>query len=85
MNTYDWSNTSKRRGWTYEDLGIADLESSAKERAGFPRYSVRVDGKTLYPKTRKALENLLADIITDEKVRAFRNGGKGVTIDFDNN
>lgn len=75
---------NNRKSWTFDELEVSTYETSKSVRGTFDRYSVLVDDQWYYPKTRKTLENLLSDIITDIKPRVFRNGGKGVTIDFDN-
>lgn len=73
-----------RKSWTFDELGISRYDSPRSLRGTFPRYSVRVDGQSHYPKTRKTLENLLSNIVTDTEPRVFPNAGFGVTIDFDN-
>lgn len=62
---------------------VASKEVSKQERGTYPRYSVVVDGETLYPKTPSQLAKVLDVISGAEKPRVFRNAGKGVTIDFD--
>lgn len=73
------------RKWTFEELGVSGHESPRSLRGTYPRYSLRVDDQWHYPKSRKSLEKLLEDIASKIPPRVFRNAGKGVTIDFDNN
>lgn len=73
-----------RKSWAFEELGVSRYESPRSLRGTYPRYSVRVDDQWHYPKSRKSLENLLSNIITEIEPRVFPNAGFGVTIDFDN-
>lgn len=54
-----------------------------KERAGFPRFILRVDGERITPATPAALARQLERIAPGCMARIFTNGGKGATIDFE--
>lgn len=75
---------SHRKIWTFEELAVSRYESARLLRGTFPKYTLRVDGQSYWLKSRKSLENLLANIISETEPRVFPNAGFGVTIDFDN-
>lgn len=60
-----------------------DNAGSEKERAGFPKYTVKIDGEIIELKSEKALTKTLSTVTPGARVRVFRNAAKGVTLDFD--
>ena len=56
---------------------------TAAERQGFERFSIIVDDQRFSTNSKKVLDKELQNIAPGSRCRAFRNGGKGVTINFD--
>jgi hypothetical protein len=55
----------------------------AKERQGFDRFTLRVDGEVLKTDRRDTLAKWLGQIRSGAKCSVFRNIGQGATLDFD--
>jgi hypothetical protein len=56
---------------------------SPKERQGFDRFTLRVDGQVLRTDRRDTLAKWMSSIVSGAKCSVFRNMGQGATIDFD--
>jgi len=57
----------------------------ARERQGFPRFRLQVDGHIATTDRLATLRTWLEAIAIGSTCRVFRNGGQGATIDFDTN
>jgi len=55
---------------------------SPKERQGFPRFQLRVDGSLFHTDRKEMLAKWIECCAAGAKCRVFRNAGKGATIDF---
>ncbi|CAB4162395.1 hypothetical protein UFOVP783_41 [uncultured Caudovirales phage] len=73
--------------WTVNTAPVVAAAVAAarppKEREGFPRFSLKVDGRWLRTARAETLAQWVSAIRPGAKYRVFRNGGKGATIDFD--
>lgn len=64
------------------DFAVKNTGTPA-ERLGFERFSVIVDGQTTSMNNKNQLKKIIQTIRSGSRCRAFLNGGKGVTINFD--
>ena len=75
--------------WTVDTAPIVASAVAAargpKERQGFPRFCLRVDGQAMHTERADTLAKWMSSIRSGASCRVFRNGGKGATIDFDTN
>lgn len=70
--------------WTFDGLQVASFELSKSERGTYPKYVLRVDGEVHYLKSKTSLCKWLSTIRSSISPDVYRNKGKSVTIDFDN-
>lgn len=72
--------------WTVDTAPIVAAAVAAarppKERQGFPRFMLKVDGETQMTERADTLAKWLSTIIAGASCRVFRNAGNGATIQF---